>query len=79
MYWETKNSVFKETANYWIEQTLKMATFEDGLAGFKTWRGDTKEWINDYGFLEGIAGIGLALLSHISDEEPTWDRCLLMS
>ncbi len=77
-YFETKLEVFKETANYWINETLKMSTFEDGLAGFKTYRQENG-WLNEYGLLEGIAGIGLVLLSHISDEEPTWDRCLLLS
>jgi lantibiotic biosynthesis protein len=77
MYWETKNPIFKETANYWIEETLKMAYHEDGLAGYKSLVDDG--WVNDYGFLEGLAGIGLALLAHISDEEPAWDRCLLLS
>lgn len=79
MYWETQNPIFKETANYWIEETLKMAKFEDGLAGYKAWYGEKDGWRNEYGFLEGIAGIGLTLLAHISNEEPTWDKCLLLS
>jgi len=67
---------FKEAANYWIEETIKMAQFEGGVAGFKSWHNG---WENDYSFLEGIAGIGMVLLSHIKDEEPTWDRVLLLS
>jgi len=57
-----------------------MTKFEDGLAGFKSWR--TEEYgglSNDLGFLEGIAGIGLALISSISDIEPAWDECLLLN
>lgn len=78
-YWETKMPVFKETANYWIDKTLKMATYDDGLAGYKAWQGEKLGWMNEYNLLEGITGIGLSLISHISDEEPTWDRCLLLS
>jgi lantibiotic biosynthesis protein len=77
-YRETKNPVFKETAAYWIEETLKMAHHDDGLAGYKFWDGK-KSWVNSEGLLEGIAGIGLALYSHLSEEESHWDRCLLLS
>jgi lantibiotic modifying enzyme len=78
-YWETKMPIFKETASYWIHETLKMATFNDGLAGYKAWQGEAKSWLNEYGLLEGISGIGLVLYSYLSDEEPTWDKCLLLS
>ena len=77
-YFETKMPIFKETASFWINETLKMASHKDGLAGFKTMR-DNVGLVNEYNLLEGIAGIGLALYSHITDEEPTWDRCLLLS
>lgn len=78
-FWETRIPVFKETANYWIDETLKMANFNDGLAGFKSWRGREHGWVNEYGILEGVAGIALVLLGHITDEEPCWDRFLLLS
>lgn len=77
-YFETKMPVFKETAKHWIDETLKMAIHKDGLAGFKTLREDTG-WINEHGLLEGVSGIGLSLYSFLSEEEPYWDRCLLLS
>ncbi|MBV6484218.1 MAG: hypothetical protein KFKLKKLM_00710 [Flavobacteriales bacterium] len=80
MYYYTGKEEFKKAANYWIEETLNMATFKDGLAGYKSYQSEIMGgWKNDYGLLEGVAGIGLVLLSHISDEKPTWDRCLLLS
>ena len=66
-------------AAYWIGRTLSMAKFEDGLAGYKTWQGAERGFRNEYGLLEGIAGIRLVLLAYLSDEEPTWDECLLLS
>ena len=69
----------KEASNYWFAETLKMARFEDGLAGFKAWQGNERGWVNEPGLLEGIAGIGLALISAVSDIEPAWDECLLLS
>jgi lantibiotic modifying enzyme len=80
MYHYTGNEECKDTALYWYDQTLKFATYKDGFAGFKVWR--TEEyggWIKEYGFLEGVSGIGLALISAISDIEPAWDRSLLIS
>ena len=80
-WWNTKQPEFKDAADYWFEQTLKMAEFEDGLAGFKTFQiSDGKPiWENDYGFLTGVTGIGLALLTYYYQIEPAWDECLLLS
>jgi class I lanthipeptide synthase len=70
----------KNASEYWFNETIKIATVNDGLAGYKSYRseefgGSTKE----YGLLEGIAGIGLSLISAVSDIEPSWDECLLLS
>ncbi len=80
MYRNTKLPEFKAAADYWFNETLKMAYHEDGLAGFKAWR--TKEyggWQNEISVLEGIAGVGLALMSYYYEIEPSWDECLLLS
>jgi hypothetical protein len=78
MWRNTRMLEFKNAADYWMNETLKMAKFEDGLTGYKTWHGKSG-WINSYGLLEGIAGIGLALLTYYYEIEPTWDECLLLS
>lgn len=77
MYSYTGVLEFKEAANYWINETLNMAKFSDGLAGYKSF--DKNDWQNDTSLLEGISGIGLVLLSHVQKEESTWDSCLLLS
>lgn len=79
MWRETGMPECKDAAAYWINQTLSMARFEDGLAGYKTWQGDKRGFQNEYGLLEGIAGVGLTLLSFLSDEDSAWDECLLLS
>jgi len=80
MFINARNKEFKEAAEYWFKKTLKLAKFEDGLAGYKTWRTEKLGgWTNDYSFLEGISGIGLAMISYVSDIEPVWDECLLLS
>lgn len=74
------NDKFKETALYWLEQTLKFATYEDGNAGYKAWHTDKYGgWVAEAGLLEGVAGIGLMMISMLSDIEPGWDRCLFIS
>ena len=80
MYFNTNIPEFNDAANYWIEKTLKFAKFKDGFAGYKAWypesKGGSKPVIS---LLEGISGIGLALLSNITEEESVWDECLLLS
>jgi lantibiotic modifying enzyme len=79
-YQYTGDETFKEVAKYWADQTLKMATHEDGAAGYKAWH--TEEyggWVAEKGFLEGAAGIGLGLISMVADIEPGWDRTLFIS
>ncbi len=79
MWWNTRLPELKQAADFWFAETVKMACFNDGLAGYKTWHGKIDGWENEYGILEGVAGIGLALLSYITETEPTWDECLLLS
>jgi len=77
VYQKTGNETFKEAALFWIDDCLKKSCFNDGLAGYKVWRKDG--WITQTGLLEGIAGIGLCLLSFVMHEDPAWDECLLLS
>lgn len=81
MWWNTKIPEFKNAADYWFDITLKMARFTDGLAGFKSLEmPDGKpNWLNKFGFLEGVTGIGMALLTYYYEMEPEWDECLLLS
>lgn len=81
MYRHTGEPLFSEAAGFWYEQTLAMATFEDGLAGYKTFVGTDSadgEWHNVPGLLEGVSGIGLSLISAVAGFEPAWDEALLL-
>ncbi|WP_044171709.1 lanthionine synthetase C family protein [Flectobacillus major] len=75
----TGELAFKETAEYWYNITLNMATFEDGFAGYKvhipTKSGGDKPLTS---FLEGISGIGLVLLYRISGLDPSWEELLFI-
>lgn len=80
MYHYTGVERFKEAALYWFDHTLRMRTFPDGHAGYKArYTEDYGGWQNKEPLLDGIAGIGLVLISTISEIEPKWDECLLLS
>ena len=53
-----------------------------GICGFPTWTASGQKgrnlWPNNAGLLNGVAGVGLALLSATSTVEPLWDRMLLL-
>lgn len=76
----TQNDRFLESSEMWIKKTIEYARYNDGLAGYKVYSPESyKGMYNDFGFLEGISGIGLALISFVSDIVPDWDRILLLS
>jgi len=35
--------------------------------------------VNSYNLLEGITGIGLALIAVLDPQAAAWDRCMLLS
>lgn len=72
------DETFRVAGRAWFERTLASRR-PDGVAGFAAWsrnRGSPLAWIPRTMFLEGITGIGLALLAACSDVEPAWDRLL---
>ncbi len=74
----TGDKIFKEASSYWYKETL--SKFDDTfLYGFKALDLSASGWDDYPGLLEGSSGIGLSLISAISDIEPKWDRCLLLS
>jgi len=73
----TGNENFRKAAEYYYRKTIDMAVHPDGLAGYKHLTDDGL--VTDYSLLEGISGIGLSLISAVSDIEPQWDQCLLLS
>lgn len=80
IYRITKNKIFKKSKEYWLEQTVQMAKFEDGYGGFKYLSNTKNEtWKNSYNLLNGSAGIGLAIISNLYENVPSWDECLLLS
>ncbi|PSK94705.1 lanthionine synthetase C family protein [Taibaiella chishuiensis] len=79
MHLHTGDATFLEASNYWQEETLKMGVFDEGFAGFRVHTGEVPiEWTRSQGFLVGISGIGLSLISSLYNDSG-WDRALLFS
>lgn len=83
-YLRTKHEKIKQAAFYWADVTIEMAKYDDGLAGYRTPisidnTAANMRLENEFGFLEGISGTGLALLGFIDHKTMDWDKCLLIS
>ncbi|MCP4216268.1 MAG: lanthionine synthetase C family protein [bacterium] len=78
IYQSTGMEAFKESARFWLDHTLATAVHKNAAAGFKVWCGENL-WQDRFCVLDGIAGMGLALMASVSETEPTWDRCFLLS
>ncbi|MFY9825330.1 MAG: lanthionine synthetase LanC family protein, partial [Thermoanaerobaculia bacterium] len=84
MYHFTGEKRLADAARFWFQRTLGYRQQGQGVGGFRSWgvigdEPDVLGWRDDAGFLEGTAGIGLALLGAVSDVEPAWDRVLAVS
>jgi len=79
-YDATGEPEFLKSVYFWLKQTRQMRIHGSGLAGYQAWQGDLG-WQPEYGMLEGIAGIGLVLLSAEYDFEipADWDKLFLLS
>jgi lantibiotic biosynthesis protein len=77
----TRDDRFAEAARLWYG--LGLHSFRrpgEGVGGFPVSRREpdgTYTWQEKGGLLVGSAGVGLALLAGLSDQEPLWDRLLL--
>jgi len=77
---ETGVPGFRDTAKLWYDKTLDFAHFPDGLAGYKTFKALSHGGPYPCSeLLNGVSGVGMALLHTLSDLPPDWDECLLLS
>lgn len=77
-YYLTGDDQYLMESHFWLEKTLNFAVHKDSPGGFKkidVLRG--KIWVNDYGILDGVSGIGLTYLSFLRPDLD-WDKSLLL-
>ncbi|RYC53126.1 hypothetical protein DN53_02595 [Flagellimonas olearia] len=75
---ETLDSDFEEAVEFWIQDGLNNAIHDDGYAGYKQWR-EKDSWTREISLLEGVTGIGLALIDYLAGFDTQWDECLMIS
>jgi lantibiotic biosynthesis protein len=76
----TGDPVLGEAARLWLARTLDMRRPGEPFGGFPHWTlldDGEAGWLADPGFLNGAAGVGLALLAASTPGEPAWDRVML--
>lgn len=81
MFQATGEERLGAAARSWYETALGYREPGLGVGGFRSWATvgtGSMDWQDDPGFLEGAAGVGLALLAAVSDVPPEWDRLLLI-
>lgn len=80
IYQQTGETKFKHFAERFFLKGLQHVNYTEPQTGYDVWNTGIN---NVYGFhrglLGGLSGIGLALLSTVSDESPDWDESLLLS
>lgn len=82
LYKNTGENNFLSARDYWIEETLKMCPFTDGLAGYKAYQYNGEFlWNKTYDLLEGVAGIGLTLNSIVNPDQKLdeWAEIFLLN
>ena len=65
----------EDAAKFWLSTTLSNNNTFQKYLRYNTYLNDYQE---NHSLLNGIAGIGLVLLSFISENEIYWDECLLL-
>ncbi len=77
-FFVTADPTLLAAADRWIDHGLSLAHWADGAAGFKY--SMAHGYVPSCTLLQGVAGIGLALIAAIGPaSESAWDRSLLLS
>ncbi|WP_025742037.1 lanthionine synthetase C family protein [Aquimarina pacifica] len=79
LYKKTKDEDFRKAMIFWAEQSLQIDIHKNGYAGYMVWNvNDEEQWKPDTSLLEGIAGIGLSILSYLSPFDSKWDESIMI-
>lgn len=77
--WNKSENVFNETAEFWIHDGLNRAIPSKDYAGFREYKSEQGFIQGSHNILTGTSGIGLSLMSYLSNKIIDWDKCLLLS
>lgn len=78
IYELTKEKIFLEAADYWLQVTVDLAVHEEGYAGYKTYHGRDNIYVNDCSLLEGAAGVAIVFLETLMEKSLPWKQSLML-
>lgn len=78
LYCHTGESLFRETAVYWLKATLILGRNADAPTGYIFYYGE-KGWLVTDDLLNGVCGVGLGLLSAVDANSMDWDETMMLS
>ena len=70
---------FQKAAEYWMAGLIDNDKNRGGAGLWRFWPEGEGAWVEGHSLLNGLAGIGLVLVSAASKELSGWDRCFLLS
>lgn len=63
---------------HWINRTIDLCSFTDGIGGYKKYSGDSFD--PEFGILDGASGVGLVLADYIfQKKDSNWESIFLLS
>ncbi len=71
-----------DAARHWFSRTLAFRESRQGICGYRVWRNaqdPNQRWRHSRGLVEGVTGIGLALMAAATPLEPAWDQCMCVN
>jgi lantibiotic modifying enzyme len=77
MHQASSDPLLAEAAEAWYRRTLDLRRPGSGAGGYEFYING--EWFPLTRFVDGAAGVGLALLGGVTSLEPSWDRFLAVS
>jgi class I lanthipeptide synthase len=78
LYNKTKINCFKESSKYWKEIGDDMIKYDENQNIFYPIHLGKRDWSKPYSLLEGISGIGLSIISNLTNYEIEWEECLFI-
>jgi hypothetical protein len=74
----TGNTVFKDARDYWMGEAVTYVERMGGIKNYKKFSSLEKEYLPCEGLLEGKIGIGLSILTYLTNDF-SWDYCLMLN
>jgi hypothetical protein len=75
--WQSNTTTFDAAYQKWIERTLELCQYTDGIGGYKKFEGD--KFTPEAGLLDGAAGVALVLSDYLYEQKSNWDAVFLLS